>query len=270
MIKYTPLNSALRFIPKPLYDQSSDLDFLSWMLDGFRYLDLPVTLESKIKFFELDHGKIKLPEDIKEIKLITYLYQDPTKEECSSFNSCISNPESNATTEDTNNPCQYTIAYKQFLDSPYYNNNFTPLHYKGNYSSLLCSNCPNKFSVCQNYFTIDKNNILYTNITDGYLCIDYLSEMKDCNDDFLIPDVTELKQYLAYYAIVKHWEERAAGKEQSAFQMAQDSLVKAETYLKKNRGIFIMRSIDANAIVEVQGGKYNRLIQLPEHYVYSR
>ena len=94
--------------------------------------------------------------------------------------------------------------------------------------------------------------------------------MKDCNDDFLIPDVTELKQYLAYYAIAKHWEERAAGKEQSAFQMAQDSLVKAETYLKKNRGIFIMRSIDANAIVEVQGGKYNRLIQLPEHYVYSR
>ena len=39
---------------------------------------------------------------------------------------CACNADSNATSEDTNNPCQYTIAYKQFLDTAYYNNNFTP------------------------------------------------------------------------------------------------------------------------------------------------
>lgn len=270
MTKYTSIRSALRFISKPLYDYSSDLDFLSWMLDGFRHLQLPVMFESKIKFFEIDHGKVELPDDIKEIKLLTYLYKDPTKTDLDSFTSCICDPESNATSEDTNNPCQYTIAYKQFLDSGYYNNNFAPLKYKGNYSNLICDKCPNKFSPCENYFTISKDNILYTNLQTGFLCIDYLTEMQDCDGDFLIPDVTELKKYLAYYAESMHWAERAAGKENGASQMAQDSLIKAEIYFKKNRGKFILRDINSDDIVNAQYGLYQYYLKIPEAYVYSR
>lgn len=271
MIRYTSIKSALRFVPKPLFDSSSDLDFLSWMLDGFRQLDLPVTMESKIKIFEITSGRVILPQDIREIKLITYLATDPSKSDLDSFSSCICNPESNATSEDTNNPCQYTIAYKQFLDSPYYHNNYMPLQYKGNSGdSILCKNCPNRYAACQNIFTVDKNNILHTNLNTGFLCIDYLTEIMDEDCDFLIPDFTEIKQYLAYYAIAKHWEDRAAAKEQNASNIAQDALIKAEIYLRKCRGMLILRDVNANDVAAAQYDGYQHLIKIPEKYVYSR
>lgn len=270
MTNYISIRSALRFIPKALFDYSSDLDFLSWMLDGFRYIDLPITFESKIKFLEIQNNKVTLPSDIREINAITYLYKDPSASDTDNLSSCCV-PESNSTESDTNNICRYTIAYKQFLDSKYYKNNFMPLQYKGNYSdSILCDKCPNRFSPCQNYFTIDKNKILHTNLDCGFLCIDYSTEMKDENGEFLIPDYTEIKQYLAYYAMAKHWEERAAIKEQSAAQMSQDFLVKAETYLKKARGMFIMRGLDANSISAAIYDGYQNYIKIPELYVYSR
>lgn len=272
MTRYTSIRSALRFIPRNLYDRSTDLDFLTWMLDGFRQLDLPVTYDSKIKFIEIINNRAELPKDIKEIKLLTYMFKNPDQNDVDSLTGCITNPVETTTTEsDTNNICQYTLAYKQFLDSKYYNNNFMPLQYKGNYAdSILCTKCPNRFSPCQNYFTVDKNNILHTNIKDGFLCIDYFTEMKDEAGDFLIPDLTELKQYLAYYAMAKHWEERAMVKEQSADRIAQDLYIKAEIFFKKIRGILIMRGINPNDITNMQFDGYNQWIKIPERYVFAR
>lgn len=270
MTKYVSLKSALRFIPKPLFQQSTELDFLSWMLDAYRELDLPVTLESKVQIFEIVDGKLQIPEEVKTINLISYLHTNPSTTDLNSFTDCICNAESNANTEDTNNPCQYTLAYKQFIDSPYYKNNYTPLLYKGNNSDLLCSNCPNKYSECQNVFSIDKNRILRTNIDSGYLCIEYDTEMMDCDGDFLIVDITELKRYLAYYAEAQHWRERAAVKEQSAMNMAQDALTKAEIYFKKIRGILLMSGINPQNITSAQYDGYQKYLKLPEKYVYSR
>jgi hypothetical protein len=269
MINYISIKSALRFIPKPLFSQSTDLDFMSWMLDGYRQLDVPQIYESKVKIVEIVNGSVELPQEIKEINLITYLDKEPTETDIYSLTDCICNTESNANDADTNNPCQYTLAYKQFLDSAYYKNNYSPLLYKGNSSTLLCSNCPNHYAKCQNVFTIDKNNILHTNINSGFLCLDYDTEMKN-DSDFLILDLTEIKQFLAYYAIAKHWEERASIKEQSADRMAQDALIKAETYLKKARSIVIMRGINPQNITSAQYDGYQHYLKLPERYVYSR
>ena len=124
MIKYVSIKSALRFIPRSLFDQSTDSDFMSWMLDAYRQLDIPIALESKVKILELTNGTLEIPEDVKEINLITYLDKEPSDTDLYSLSSCICNAESNANTEDTNNPCQYTLAYRQFLDSPYYQNNY--------------------------------------------------------------------------------------------------------------------------------------------------
>lgn len=271
MIKYVSIKSALRFIPKPLFRQSNELDFMSWMLDAYRELDLPATFENKVQIFEIDNGKLELPQEIKEINLISYLANEPSNNDIYSLTDCICNPESNANEEDTNNPCQYTLSYKMFLTSSYYKNNYAPLLYVGNRTqSLLCNDCPNLHSSCKNTFTIDKDNILHTNLDKGYLCIDYTTEMVDENGEFLILDLTEVKRYLAYYAEYQHWRERAAVKEQSAGNMAQDALIKAETWLKKCRGILILRGINPHDIANVQGGAFNRLINLPEKYVYSR
>lgn len=270
MIKYVSIKSALRFIPRPLFQQSTDLDFLSWMLDGYRLLDLPVTSENKIQIYEIVDGKLELPQEMKEINLITYLESTPSTTDLDSLLNCVCDRETDSNESDSNNICKYTIAYKQFLTSPYYVNNYAPLLFVGNNSSLLCDSCPNKYSSCKNTFSIDKNNILRTSITKGYLCIDYSTEMIDDSGDFLILDLTEVKQFLAYYAIAKHWEERASVKEQSAGNIAQDALVKAETWLKKARGVLLLRGINPQSISDAQYDGYQNLLKIPEEYVYAR
>lgn len=268
-MQYTSIKSALRFIPRPLFQQSNEHDFLSWMLDGYRLLDLPSTVENTVKIYEIIDGKLELPLELKEINSIMYLDKEPTQEDLYSLQACVCNPESNANSEDTNNPCQYTLAYRQFLNSPYYKNNYLPLLYKGN-GEMLCSDCINKKVRCNNYFTIDKNRMLHTNILTGYLCIDYSREMKSDTGEFLIVDLTEIKQYLAYYAMAKHWEERAMIKEQSAANLYQDALTKAEIYLKKSRSILIMRGISPHDISAAQYDGYQNYLKIPEKYVYSR
>lgn len=270
MMKYVSIKSALRFIPRPLFDQSSDLDFMSWMLDGYRLLELPVTAENKVKIYEIKNGRVELPQEIKEINLITYLAETPSSNDLTSFLDCVCDKENTSTDLDTNNVCNYTIAYKQFLTSSYFKNNYKPLLYVGNNSPLLCDKCPNKYSSCKNTFTIDKYNILHTNLNDGFLCIDYSSEMTDDSGDFLILDLTEVKQFLAYYATAKHWEERAATKEQNAGNIVQDTLMKAEIWLRKARAVIIMRGINPQTISDAQNDGYQKWLQIPEHYVYSR
>lgn len=271
MTNYVSMESALRLVPKPLFEQSNRFDFLSWMLDGYRELKLREENERVVKIFEITQNKVELPQDIKEINLITYLFKEPTQEDLYSVQSCICNPEeTTTTTEDTNNVCQYTLAYRQFLNSPYYNNNFIPMQYKGVSSTLLCRNCPNKHSQCQYSFTIDKDKVLYTNVTSGYLCIDYDTEIKDDEGIPMIPDSQELKQYLSYYAQYRHWEERAAGKEQSAPQFADRLLQKANIYFNKVKGSRTLRALDANTIASVRYDNYNKWIKLPELHVYSR
>lgn len=457
MNRYTSIRSALRFIPRNLYDRSTDLDFLTWMLDAFRQLDLPVTYDSKINIFEIDNHRIVLPEDIREIKSVYWLKSNPSQKDIDDllvssvktidttttvqtnvkstvipknvFTGSSTNNLGTSTIPGATTPCskvtfdcnvtgvtkkptsiklninkqiinsldiflvspngeciaiskfalsgssnftdtifkdgfplpfntatgpytgtfgpvgaatsscsampiatlntfsQFTLGqngiwklhvtdkfngdigtmigweltfdvadpttvnetttvvtntsetepkllpvyYRQFLDSNYFKNNYILLQYKGNGSnSLLCNNCPNKHAVCQHTFTVDKYNVLRTNLKDGFICIDYFTEMKDEHGDFLIPDLTELKQYLAYYAMAKHWEERAMVKEQSADRIAQDMFIKAEMFFKKIRGILIMRGINPNDITNMQFDGYNQWIKIPERYVFAR
>lgn len=271
MINYTSLESALRLVPKPLFEQSNRFDFMSWMLDGYRELKLRQEYERKVQIFEVVDNKVEIPSDIKEINLISFLFRSPTTEDLYSLESCICNQtETTTTTEDTNNVCQYSLAYKTFLNSRYYNKNYIPMQYKGNSSTLLCKNCPNRTSQCQYTFTIDSNKILYTNVTSGYICIDYDTEIVDDNGIPLIPDVQDLKQYLSYYAQYRHWDERASGKEESAFQLAERALQKANLYYNKVKGSMVLRSLDANTIASVRSDNYNKWIKIPEVYVYSR
>lgn len=271
MINYVSLESALRMIPRPLFEQSNRLDFLSWMLDGYRELKLRQAYQRGVKILEIIDGKLELPKDIKEINLVTYLYKQPTQEDLYSLQTCICNPEETTTTEeDTNNVCQYTLAYRQFLNSPYYHNNFIPLQYKGVSSEIICKDCPNKTQICQYTFTIDPCNVLYTNIKTGYICIDYDTEIVDEQGIVMIPDLQDLKQYLSYYAQYRHWEERASGKEESAFQLANNNLEKANIYYNKVKGAVTLRGLDAHSISMARNGQFNKWIKLPERYVYSR
>lgn len=272
MTNYISMESALRLVPKPLFEQSNRYDFLSWMLDGYRELKLREEYKREIHIFQVEDGRVELPQKIKEINLVTFLFKSPTNEDVYSLKSCVCNQDDTTTTEeDTNSVCQYSLAYRQFLNSRYYNNNYIPMQYKGTSKSLLCDNCPNRITQCQYTFTIDQNKMLYTNVTEGYICIDYDTEVVDETDGLpLIPDAQDVKQYLAYYAQYRHWDERASGKEESAAQMSERSLQKANMYFNKVKGSRTLRGIDATTVSNVRYDNYNKLIKIPEVYVYSR
>lgn len=271
MTNYTPMESALRLVPKALFEQANRYDFLSWMLDGYRELKLREEYERNVKVLEIVDGKVELPNDIKEINVVSFLYKEPTNEDLYSLKSCVCDQtETTTNTEDTNDVCQYSLSYRMFLNSQYYNNNYVLMQYKGNSSTLLCRNCPNKTSRCQYSFTIDKDKVLYSNVTEGFICIDYDTEVKDENNIPMIPDSQEIKQYLSYYAQYRHWEERASSKEESAHSMADRALQKANLYYNKVKGSRNLRALDANTIANVRADAYNKWIKIPEFYVYSR
>ena len=265
MTNYIPLKSIIAYIPKPLFNYSNEVDFLSWSLLGLRETKLVTMFQPVIKIFKINNGVVNLPSDVKEINLVTYLQQEPCKEDIVSLQDCITTESTEPEPEIGN----YSIAYKLFLESPYYNNNYKILQYKGN-GAYLCKNCPNKKANCQETYTVDYNKTLHTSLKEGYLCIDYDTEIKDLNGDILIPDYPELRQFLVFYCIAKHWEERSMMSEQNANRMADDYLVKAEIYLNKLKGSAKLRAIDANSITLLQGGQYQKLIKIPGAYVYSR
>lgn len=271
MTNYIPLKNVLRLIPKPLLRQSNEADFLSWMLDAYRDLPSPARTKSMVEIFEVVDGKVELPSKIKEINLVTWMKQEPCEEDINSLQSCVENPEAEESWyNNTESICRYTLNYRMFLESIYYNNNFMPLKYYGTSNSFLCSACPNKYVTCMYGFSITPERVLYTDAGDGFICIDYEAEVLDDEGNYLIVDYPKVQEYLYKYAMYKHWEERAAVKEEGANQIYINMSQQAEVARKAARGQILGRNLDAANIQKINGGEYKKLIRVPEKYVYAR
>jgi len=272
MINFIKLDSVLARLPKPLFKESQKADFLAWFQEALDFIPDAYLSERKIKIFELNEYKVKLPEDIKVINLVTYLTYDPTEEDLTSLSNCISSCEDNesvSTQEDTNNICKYTINYKLFLDSAYYNNNYIPLKYVGNLKGL--TGIVAKFYPeiqHKNGFSVDSCRVLHTEFKDGFIAIDYDSSI--LNEDCLIVDNAKLIDYLQKYAMYKHWQERASAKEEGAFQMAQTIRNETEIALRRAKGSLMLSGLDFEKIQNITFGQFNQLIKLPEKYVTAR
>lgn len=270
MTNYIPLRNVLRLIPKPLLQQSQEADFLSWMLDAYRDLPSPARTISKVEIFEIIDGKVELPSRIKEINLVTWMKQEPCSDDLNSLQDCVDNPEPEETWYNTESICRYTLNYKMFLDSIYYHNNFMPLKYYGTSDSILCKDCPNKYYTCMYGFSVTPERIMYLDLKDGFICIDYESEILDEDGNYLIVDYPKVQEYLYKYAMYKHWEERAAMKEEGAGQIYVNMLQQAEIARKAARGQILGRNMDPANIQKINGGQYKKLIRVPEVYVYAR
>jgi len=269
MTNYIPFRSILGRIPKPLFKESTESDFLSWALDALRRLPPIARTESKVQIFEIKNNKVSLPKEIKSINLVTYMVTEPDEECCNSLACCVENPEPEETWYNTDSICRYTINYKLFLDSLYYNTCYSPLKFVGN-SAYVVSNSPNRNCNCQETYTVDKNKCLHTSYCDGFICVDYNVELKDDDGNFLIPDYQNVISFLTKYATMKHWEERASGKEEGAFTLYQKYQQEAESQYKAARGEILLKNADVDALSEVVKGGFNKLIKVPERYIYAR
>lgn len=270
MTNYIKLSDCLTQVPRSLLQESSTIDFLVWMLEALRNLPTITYTYPKIKVFEFDSYKLQLDPEIKQINMVTYLASEPCEEDLDSFASCVENPEAVESDTTTNNICNYTINYKLFLDSVYFKRNYVPLKYSGTGDeSMLCASCPNRFvKDCAYTFVVDKDKVLHTTIKEGFLCIDYDTELSGVN--CIIPDYAEIKDFLIKYAIMKHWEDRSFTKEESARQMYNEYAPKVDIAFRRARGAINSRLLDPNTIQEINSHTLRRLIKLPETYVYSR
>jgi len=257
MTTYTPLNAILdrSYFPANLRKESNDDDILSYGLDAYRLLNLPLEYQRKIEVKEIINHNVELPSDIHDINLVTYLNSD----------SCVNNDSNNLMPIAHNE--NYNIFYKIWQDSQFYNERFLPMRNIGNSASISCTTCNNSLlNKCSETFSITPAKSLMTSIKDGFVCLDYDAEIKDENGNFLIINTPEIKRYLGLYAQMQLWLERAAGKEEQAFSMYKELTRMTELAMRKARGIQIMKNIDIQTINKISGTEtYNqKLVRLPD------
>ena len=265
MTEYVSLRSLLVNVPKKLFEESEESDFLFWFREALRMLPDITATETKVEIFEITDTKVLLPKYIKKINKVTWMYKNPSEECVQSLKDCqIPEPEIQEP------DCKFPIYYKMFLDSPYYTNNFAMLKYVGQDKSLLCNNCPNFTCDSENHFVITRERMLYTNFTEGFICIEYDTEICDELGNLMIPDIQTVHNFLQSYAIKRHLEDRMFGKEESIMQMYQMYSQKSDIEYRKARAEIMFRQLNPVAIKALNGTWFNKLIKLPTIYIYER
>lgn len=268
MNNFVSLRSLLTTIPRQIFNESEESDILFWFREGLRLLPSITATESKIEIFEIVDSKLQLPKYIKSINSVSYMYKEPTDSCIKSYEECVY---TEVESEDLiPQVCKPQIYYKMFIDSPYYQNNYTLLKYAGQDKSLLCQNCPNLYCDNTNNFVLTRDKMMYTNFNCGFVCINYDTEICDEFGNLMIPDIQEVHNFLQSYAIKRHLEERMFGKEEGINSMYQMYSQKSDIECNKARGVIMLRQINPNTIQSITDGWFRRLIKLPSIYVYER
>lgn len=245
MISYEPISNILRKIPKAVREQDSESQLISYALDAYRNLSIPVTTTEKIEIFQAVDHKIFLPQKIKTINFVSYLCNTPTQEECEEVEAC---------TYDT---VYYTI---DLYGTKYYKNNYCPIKYIGNQSGI-CSKCINRFmNDCIDTFSVDSNKTLWTSFKDGYLCIHYETELVNSNDEFLIVEDEDVRNYLSFYSQYMHWLNRTSMHEDGAFRILQMLESKSNIYFLRAKGSLLQKNINKQLLQELTTDSFNNRI----------
>jgi subtilisin-like proprotein convertase family protein len=162
------------------------------------------------------------------------------------------------------------ITYKMWLDSPYYKNNYKVLKYAGTDKSLISNTCDCWKSNCHESFVVTPQKTMYLTLNDGFICVTYEAPVCDEDGNILIPDTALLHEFLATYAIYKHWEERQFSKEEQAGSFYQEYKNKQALLLRQTKGDHHLRNFNIANTVDIIGGQYKKLIKIPEILFYAR
>jgi len=270
MKSFITLRSLLGRIPKSLFEESQEVDFLDWMMDGLKLLPSTLQYEPKIELFEFTNGKLQLPKYVKQINSVYWQKENPSEDCIKSLeDSCIPTVEEEG--QDINPAvCKPMITYQMWLDSPYFKTTFTALKYRGTDKSLFSNNCCNLTSSCTEWFSVTHEKMLYISLDCGHLCVNYDSPV--CNEvgDILIHDIGILHEFLVAYAIYKHWENRQFVKEEQAGNFYQAYDQKQALLLRQVKGDHLLRNVNIDLVVQINGGNYLNLTKLPEKMFYAR
>jgi len=277
MKEYTSLKSVLDTsrIPQQFQTDCGVDNILSWALDAYRLLKVPEQLENKVILIEIKDHQIQLNSEVKLLNSVVYFANKPHNYDCDGGvvdliynNSNDTNPTSSL----THIVGDYAIAHKIFLESKYYRENAILLKYTGNTNGdNICKNCPNKFcNDCTYDFTVDSNKVLWCSIKTGYLCIEYMTEIKQ-GTDYKIINTPEILRYLSLYCQAQCYLNKSSIKEESAYQMYDRLLQQTEVAFKRAKGSEILKSIDSDTISSIYFKNRNqRLVNITKGRSYER
>lgn len=267
MKSFVKLKSLLSRIPKSLFEESTEADFVDWMVDGLHLLPSTVRYEPKIELFEIIDGKVQLPKYVKKINNVTWQESDPSDECVKELEQCC---KFEWEAQDINpSKCKPLITYKMWLDSPYYKEHYKLLRYAGTDKSLISNNCANLTAKCSESFVVTPEKTMYLTLDCGFICVEYDAPICDEDGELMIPDVGILHEFLVNYAIYKHWEDRQFSKEEQAGNFYQAYNQKAVLLLRQAKGDHHLRNLNVANIMDLTG-QYIKMIKLPEIIFYAR
>ena len=119
-----------------------------------------------------------------------------------------------------------------------------PLKYKGSKAGVCkyCFTDPH----CEYGFTVDLNNVMWTDFQEGFVCVAYQTHPKNEDGDLLIINESRLLMGLSYYAEAQHWRNRRGMKEQNSHRFYDDALRRASELIKAANGHIKLRNIDSD------------------------
>jgi hypothetical protein len=268
MKNYIKLKSILSSIPKSLFQEANESDFIDTLLDGIKLLPDVVYYEPKIELFEIVDGKVQLPKYVKQINSVHWQCSDPTEECITELQTLCECPVEEG--QDINPAiCRQTITYQMWLDSPYFNRNYKILRYAGADRSLISNSCECLWSNCSESFVVTPQKTMYLTIDSGFICVNFDSPICDDNGDVLIPDEQILAEFLVAYCIAKHWEDRQFTKEEQARAIYQEYNQKQAMLLRQARGKLMLNAVNFADVMAING-QYLKLIKIPEILFYAR
>lgn len=231
------LDAIFNYIPKTVREELADDDQIrSWALQVLKMINIPdARYEKAIHFDTIENHKVKLPEDLKKIYKVSFASQPPTDKEFNEFCRC---GEENGVQVDKD--CT-TIYHHLFLNSTYYQSQYSPVAYKG---IRLNSDyvCKVNWSGCYGFYSTD-GNYLTMSEPHGYVAVEYFAELKE-SGNYLIPDIEELKLAMSHWVEAQYYRDRLSRAEANMGSMYQSNLMQAKNYFLNARAILLARGIN--------------------------
>jgi hypothetical protein len=243
MIEYSSITKVLPVVMSNVRSNDTESQMLSYALKYYRLLNIPVQHKETIGLFQIVNHKVNLPDAVKNINLVTCsTYFE--EEEATTY--CDTDAEVYTDTGDT------SITVKlAFYESDAYKE-FVPLKYiQGSVAYSGCKHCLNKhFHHCNDTFSVDHNKTLWSSIESGWICISYMSEIKE-NGNYIIVNTPEILQYLARGVELDHFINRSYGSTQGALGLADRLQQKVDINMRSARGSINRRLINLPLINEI-------------------
>lgn len=219
MIKYTPINTVLNYIPDSIRRDLDALKVMFYANTAYRRFNLP--FQKKLEYAVLDvvNHKVVLPDDLLKIAEIRYNPYNPDTDTLTVLKDF--------------GDYRLIVSQEIFFGSTFYTES-RPLRYLGqNRTSLIdesmyCNNCDIGFSVNAELtcLTID--------LPDGTIIMGYWTDVTN-GENLLVPDHSDLLLGLAHFVQAQYWMEAMSTHTDNAINLYREHSRLAEIHLNQFR-----------------------------------